>query len=178
MKKVVLTFGLISGTLVTSFLIVHMVLMSMGIVNFDNGELLGYSGMIVSFSMIFFGIKSYRDRQAGGAVKFGTGLKIGLLITVIASVMYATGWEIYYRAANLENTFMDQYTAYSIQKAKDDGEPEEHIAKISKDMAEMKEWYRNPFIRYGMTLMEIFPVGLLVSLISSGVLRRKEVLST
>ncbi|MBX7151921.1 DUF4199 domain-containing protein [bacterium] len=177
MRKIVWTFGLLCGGLITIFLWVMMFFMEKGVLTFDNGDLVGYASMIVSLSMIFFGIKSYRDRHQNGSIKFLTGLQIGLLISVIASLMYATGWEIYYQSSpNAKNNFMNEYADYCVKKMKNEGASEADIEKATKDMDGMKEIYKNFLPRFGITLMEIFPVGLAVSLICAGILRRKEVL--
>ncbi len=177
MRRIILTFGLLCGAIIAGFLVTVTFLWDKGIFKFENGEFAGYASMLVAFSMIFFGIKTYRDRQQNGAIKFLTGLKIGLWISVIASFMYATAWEVYYQTSeNLRNNFMDQYTEHCLSQMKNDGASEEEIAGKAKELAEMKEMYKNPAMRYGWTLVEIFPVGLAVTLISAGVLRRKEVL--
>lgn len=177
MRKVVVTFGLIGGGLITVFLWIMMFLMEKGVLTFDNGDVVGYASMIVALSMIFFGIKSYRDRYQNGSIKFLTGLQIGLLISLIAALMYAIGWEVYYQSSpNTKNNFMDQYTEYCIKKMKDEGASEAEIEKTTKDMNEMKEIYKNFLPRFGITLMEIFPVGLAVTLLSASILRRKGIL--
>lgn len=177
MRKIVWTFGLLCGGLITLFLWIMMFLMQKDVLTFDNGDLVGYASMVVSLSMIFFGIKSYRDRHQNGSIKFLTGLQIGLLISVIASIMYATGWEIYYQSnSDVKNNFMNEYTDYCLKKMKNEGASEADIEKAAKDMNDMKEMYQQFLPRFGITLMEIFPVGLAVSLISAGILRRKEIL--
>jgi hypothetical protein len=40
-------------------------------------------------------------------------------------------------------------------------------------MEQFQEMYKNPFVKIGVTYMEILPVGLLVSLISAGLLRKR-----
>ena len=43
-------------------------------------------------------------------------------------------------------------------------------------MEQFKEQYRNPLFRVPVTFLEIFPVGLLIALISAAVLRNSRVL--
>ena len=177
MQKTVTVYGGISAVLTSGLMIFHMVLMQKGVINFDNGLIFGYAGMIVALSMVFLGIKSYRDHLQNGAIKFWKGVQVGMLITVIASLTYATTWEIYYKnAPGVETDFINNYADHSIAKMKKRGASQQEIDKATKQMDEMKEMYKNPFIRFGMTLTEILPVGIVIALVSAGFLRRKEIL--
>ena len=176
MRKVVITYGLISGAIITSLFLISMYLWSKGIINFDNGEYFGYGSMLVALSMVFFGIKSFRDNQNSRSIGFWKGAQVGVLISLLASFVYAAGWEVYMQASP-ENSFIDDYTEHYIGKLKEKGTPQEEIDKTVNEMASMKEMYKNPVIRFGMTLMEILPVGIIVSLVSAAILRKKEVLA-
>jgi len=176
MRKIVITYGLISGAILTCFFLLGMYLWSKGIITFDNGEYFGYGSMLVALSMVFFGIKSFRDNQNGRSIRFWKGVQVGILISLLASFIYAAGWEVYMQA-NPENAFMEEYTKHHIGKLKEKGTPQEEIDKTVSDMASMQEMYKNPFIRFGMTLMEILPVSIIVTLISAAILRKKEVLA-
>jgi hypothetical protein len=177
MRKVILIFGLIAGAIASTFMIVLMSLWAQGYNTLESGELIGYASMVIALSMIFFGIKSYRDNHRRGAVTFGKGLQIGLLITLIASVIYAGTWDVYYRAnPEVQTTFMEQYTEHTLNKMRADGASEAEIEQQRAEMASMIEMYKNPFVRFGFTLMEIVPVGIIITLISAAILRRKEIL--
>ncbi len=174
MRKVVLIFGLLAGTIVSIFLFVSTALMKEGTINFDNGEIVGYATMIIALSMIFFGIKSYRDNYQNGAITFGKGFQVGILITLVASLMYALSWETYYQTQpDDQPSFMDKYVEHSINKMRDDGASETEIKLATQEMENMAELYKNPLIRFGFTLVEILPVGLLITLISAGLLRKR-----
>ena len=81
MKKIVLIYGLIAGVIVGAMMMITMPLYESGTLKFDNGEWLGYTTMVIALSMVFFGVKSYRDNHLGGSITFGNALKVGLLIT-------------------------------------------------------------------------------------------------
>jgi hypothetical protein len=170
LKKLVLTFGLISGAIISAMTAIMLPLCMNGTIDFDNSEIIGYSTMVLSFLMVFFGIRSYRD-NAGGAITFGRAFKVGILITLITCAVYVVAWEIVY--FNFIPDFVDRYAALSIQKMRDRGESAAAIAKTTKDMARFKELYANPLFNVGMTFMEIFPVGLIMTLISAAILRKK-----
>ena len=176
MRKIVITYGLISGAIITTLFLISMLLWSKGVINFDNGEYFGYGSMLVALSMVFFGIKSFRDNENGRKIGFWKGVLVGFLITLLASFVYASGWEVYMQV-NPSNTFVEEYTAHYVNQLKQKGTPQEEIDKTMAEMASMMQMYRNPFIRFGMTLMEILPVGIIVTLLSAAILRKKEVLA-
>lgn len=176
MRKVILQFGLLAGAIVSVLMLLNMALWDKGVLNFDSAELVGYATMVIALSMVFFGIKSYRDNHQNGAIKFGKGLQIGLLITLIASLMYAATWEAYYQTNPNIQAHLDKYTEHYLSKLKESGTSPAEIEQQVKKMADLKEMYKNPVLRFGFTLMEILPVGIILALISAAVLRRKETL--
>lgn len=176
MRKIVITYGLISGAIITCLFLISIYLWSKGVITFDNGEYFGYASMLVALSMVFFGIKSFRDNQNGKSIGFWKGVQIGILISLLASFVYAGGWEVYMQA-DPGNKFMEEYTEHYIAKLKEKGAPQEEIDQTTKQMADMGELYKNPIIRFGMTLTEILPVGIIVTLLSAVILRKKEVLA-
>lgn len=174
MKRIVLVYGLIAGAIVGAMLLITMPLYKSGTLNFDNGELLGYSTMTIALSLIFFGVKSYRDKNLGGEISFGKAMQVGLLIMVVAAVIYALCWEVSYRQVGDE--FTRKMTEHYVEQKKADGATEAELAKIKKDWESFGELYKNPVIRFGFTLLEITPVGVVLSLLSAALLRRKDFL--
>lgn len=174
MKKIIITYGVIAGAIVSVIMLGSVPLYEKGIVNFDNGMVIGYTSMVVALSMVFFGIKTYRDQYLSGSITFLQGLKIGLLITIIASLMYAITWDIYYNT--LGSGFTEKYTEHYIQRLQEDGATAAEIQAAEKEMTEFNEMYENFFIRFGVTLLEILPVGVLITLISAGLLRKRQIL--
>ena len=169
MKRTVFTFGLIAGAIMAAMMLITMVFMKE--IGFDKGEIIGYTTMVLAFLMTFFGIKSYRDNVAGGAISFGRALTLGLMITGVATLCYVATWEvIYYRFAP---DFGDRYAAYSVEKAKQSGATQAQVDAKMKQMADFKEMYKNPFVNAALTFLEPLPVGLLVAVISAALLRRK-----
>ncbi len=175
MKKIVIIYGLIAGLIVGSLMLLTMPLWKSGVLNFDNGELVGYTTMVIALSMVFFGIKSFRDNYNNGTVTFWNACKVGILITLIASVMYALAWEISY--ANMGEEFTQKMTDHYFNELKTKGASEQELKKAKEDWASFSEMYKNPLIRFGVTLTEIFPVGLVITLLSAGLLRNKKFLA-
>lgn len=69
---------------------------------------------------------------------------------------------------------MEQYSTYMVDEARAEGASEAEIESKISEMQDMQEMYKIAPIRWGMTLMEIFPVGLIITLISAFILKRNE----
>ena len=171
MRKVVLTYGVLAGLIIVVLMVVSFSVRSASEGDFSMSLAIGYATMIVSLSMIFFGIRNYRDNYSAGSVTFGRGFLIGLYISIIASVFYVVGWKIYSSIAMPD--FADKYAAQMINDLKKSGATDAAILAKTKEMAEWKQRFANPFIEAGMTFLEIFPVGLIISAICALILKRK-----
>lgn len=176
MKRIVFIYGLIATTVFVVTQFGSMPFWKNGTLTFENGELVGYTSMVVALSMVFFGVKSYRDNHLDGSITFGKAFQVGLLISTVAAVGYATSWEFYFNI--FAPDFLDEYAAFAINKAKSKGAAEAELNALISQMDQAKEMYKNPFLRFGMTLMEVFPVGILISLISAALLRKKNFLAS
>jgi len=171
MKRTVLIFGVISGAISSAMMFLTMPLIKRGIINFDNGEVIGYTAIFLSFLLVFFGIRSYRENH-GGTITFGRAFSVGILITLISCVFYVASWEILY-FGNFMPDFSDKYAAASVAKMRAKGASDAAIAAKMKEMEQFKKMYDNPLINAAMTFVEPFPVGLVVTLVSAGILRRR-----
>ena len=171
MKKVVLVFGLISGAISTAMMFLTLPFMESGAINSNNGETIGYTAIFLSFLLVFFGIRSYRENNGGGTITFGRAFSVGILITLISCLFYVGSWEIIY--FNVMPDFGDKYAARVIGELRATGATEAAIAAKTKEMESFKAMYKNPMINAAMTFMEPFPVGLLVTLVSAAILRRR-----
>ena len=169
MKKVVLTFGLISGVMIS-------VLMGGSLLIADkigsgHSMVLGYTMMVASFLLIYFGIRSYRDNNLAGQISFGRAFACGILITLITTVFYVAMWEILY--FNFMSHFMDSYFAAQIHKVQTSGlDPSTTAAQVAA-IQRSQQSYQNPLINAAYTFIEPFPVGLIITVVSAGILRRK-----
>jgi hypothetical protein len=170
MKKVVLVFGLISGVISSAMMFLTLPLINRGVIHHDNGLIVGYTAILLSFVLVFFGIRKYRE-NAGGTISFGRGVAVGLLITLISCVFYVVSWEILY--FNFMPDFLDKYTVWEIASLRAKGASEAAIVAKTAEMAQMKALYANPLINMAMTFIEPFPVGLVVTLVSAAILRRR-----
>lgn len=169
MKKIVLIFGLISGALMAIFMFATMPFIDK--FGFDKGLIVGYTNIVLAFILVFFGIRSYRENIGGGAITFGRAFSVGILIVVISSVCYVIAWLILYY--NFMPDFFDKYAAHTIEKARAAGATAEAIQAQTQEMDQMKQLVKNPFFHALFVFLEPFPVGLVITLISSLILRKK-----
>lgn len=173
MKKNIIVYGLIAGFLVSCFMLFSMAYTSYcnGNVDYGTSMLIGYATMLIAFSMVFVGIRNYRDKYNGGVISFGGAFTIGILIVLIASTMYVISWLIDY--TYFIPNFMDKYSAHMLAKLRASGASQAEIARQTKDLAHFAVMYKNPFFNAMMTYCEILPVGLVVTLISAFILKKK-----
>ena len=169
MRKTVITFGLISGAILGVMMLATMPFIDK--IGFDKGEVIGYTTMVVAFLMVFFGIRSYRENVGGGKITFGKAFAVGILITVIACICYVVVWEILY--FYLMPDFADKYVQHMIDKVRASGASQQVIDAQIEQMKSFKSMYDNPLINAAITFVEPFPIGLIITLISSAILRRK-----
>ena len=169
MKKTVLTFGLISGFIMIAMMTLSLVFSER--IGFGHSLVLGYTILIAGSSLVFFGIRSYRENIGGGQISFGRAFAVGILITLVASVCYVVTWEIIY--FKFMPDFADKYAAYMIEKARAAGESAQKLQAIADEMKSMKATLNNPFLNAAFSFLEPFPIGLIVTLISAAILRKK-----
>jgi hypothetical protein len=170
MKKIVIVFGLISGAISSAMMFLTLPFINSGAINSKNGEIIGITAIFLSFLLVFFGIRSYRE-NAGGAITFGRAFSVGILITLISCVFYVASWEIIY--FKFMPDFGDKYAARTIETMRAKGATEAAIAAKTKEMEKFKTMYKNPLFNIAITFTEPFPVGLVVTLVSAGILRRR-----
>jgi len=168
-KKNILTFGLISGA-ISSLLMVATTFFADKI-GFDKGEYLGYTIIVLSFLLVYVGIRSYRDDVGNGQITFAKGFVVGISITLISCVCYVLTWEVLY--FKFMPDFMDKYGAYMVQKLKASGASDVAIQAQVQQIEKYKVMYNNPLMNMAMTFIEPFPVGLVITLISAAFLRTK-----
>jgi uncharacterized membrane protein (DUF485 family) len=170
LKKTILTFGLISGVL-ASLLMLATIPFFKDLEHGSRGLVVGYTAIVLVALLVFFGIRSYRDNLAGGAITFGRAFTIGLGISLISCVIYVITWEIVY--FNFIHGSMDGYFARLIQQAQSSpGTPAAIQAKVAS-IRHSQELYENPFVNALYTFIEPFPVDLVITLISAGILGKK-----
>ncbi len=169
MRRIIVTHGVISGAVIIGIAIATMAWGGGESGAMISLEWLGYLVMLLALSVIFVAVNRYRDEALGGVIRFGTAFRLGLGITAVASITYVAVWEV--NLAVTDYAFIDQYTASVLEAKKDEGIGGKELEASVAEMETMKQQYGNPLFRLPMTFLEIFPVGLLISLISALALR-------
>lgn len=167
MIKTIIIYGLTAG-IVVSFLMLLSI--SIGF-DFNISLFIGYAAMLIAFSFVFVGIRKYRDKYNEGVISFGNAFKIGIMIVLIASTIYVISWLIDYFFFIPD--YLEKYSVHVLDKLKESGSSQLEIEKQTNEMANFAKMYKNPFFNAMMTYIEILPVGLIVTLISSFILKRK-----
>ena len=169
MKKIIVTFGVISGTISSLMMIV---LVTFGDrIGFDRGATIGNTSIVLSFLMVFFGIRTYRDNICRGEITFLKASAIGLSITLISCIIYVVTWEVIYYT--FIPGFWDAYGAHLVEKLTASGASPAVIQAKLQQVRRYKELYKNPLFNAALTFIDPFPIGLVITLISALVLRRK-----
>jgi hypothetical protein len=175
MKKNVIIYGVIAGIIVSVLMLISVNGVGHREGNFDYNRslVIGYASMLIAFSLVYIGIRNYRDKYNNGLINFGKAFKIGIMIVLIASTMYVVAWLIDY--FYFIPDFAEKYSTHMIDNLKASGASQAEIDRQTKEMADMAAMLNNPFYNAMMTYLEILPVGLAVTLISSLILKRKTV---
>jgi len=171
MKKNILSFGLVSGGILAAYIIALGFLTKAYHGHVDN-EVVGYSAMVIAFSFIFVGTKNFRDKYNQGMVSFGKAFRVGLGISLIGSTLYVGAWLVEFYCFMPD--FMDKYSAALIQKAQHSGLSPEALQKKLDSINSMSRMYKNPVMVVLFTYMEVLPVGIVISLITALILKRRK----
>jgi hypothetical protein len=170
MKSFVVKFGFISGGISAALLFLTFVLLR-GPWLFENGAFVGYAGMVLSFSVIFIGVRSYREQVGKGSVSFGKALQAGLLMALISSCCYTVVWLCINHF--LWPNFADDYLQHEMNHLRQSGVAEVVLQQKMKAMEEYKSMTANPLVNALITFTEPLPVGFIVALLSAAFLRKK-----
>ena len=171
MARIIIVYGLVSGLIIIAGIIGTIVVSG----DQPHGNVwLGYLIMLLGMAAVFMGVKQYRDQHRGGVIKFLPALGVGLAIALFAAVAYVLVWEAYLAATDY--AFMGQYVAATLEARRAEGLSGEAYARLEAQMRQMAEAYQSPLFRLPLTFAEIFPVGLLVSIVSALLLRNSRFL--
>ncbi len=170
MKKIVLQYGIVGGIIISVLMTISMSMIDNN-TDMGNAEYIGYASMVIALSTIFVGVKGYRDKELQGVITFGKAFLTGLYIALIASTLYVLTWMVL--SEFFMQDFASNYMEHSVTSWQKSGLSEEEILTKTEEMNSWMEYYKNPFFKALITYMEILPVGLLVSLISAAILKKK-----
>lgn len=168
MKKTVLRFGLMSGLVIfVLFLLSYLIFGSS--TDYDTREVFGYAAIIISLLFVFFGIRHYRDKENGGLLSFGKGMKVGVLITLMPAIVFGLFSVIYAEFINPD--FTETYYSHYLAELQKTMTPEKfEVAR--KEFESQKAMFDNPVFNFLLMFVTVFVIGVIVTVISSLILKR------
>lgn len=166
MNKIVLKNGLFGSSIVTALLLSVTFYMKANPEK-EVSMFFGFAGMLLAFIFVVLGIKQQRDTN-NGFISLGKAFLTGFWITLIISTIYVVVWLIIFY--NFFPNFAEHYTDMAIAKASPD-----EVAQVTEEMNSFKEMYKNPIMVILLTYMEILPLGIVFSLISALILKKKQI---
>ena len=168
MKNAAVRFGLASGALAAAMMLATFPLIDA--IGFEKTDLIGYTTMVLSALLVYFGVRSYRT-QTGDGITFGRGFTVGILITLVSCLSSVAAFQIVYFKVTPE--YGDRFAACMVERARAQGERPEKIEETAKQAQVLKRLYDNPATNAALTFVLHFPIGLVTSLISAAVLRKR-----
>ncbi|WP_084421233.1 DUF4199 domain-containing protein [Henriciella litoralis] len=177
MLKRILLAGLAAGLITGGFLFISISGAGDNVFEGDHGNaaIYGYASMLLALSLIFVAVKRQRDVAQGGVIKFLPAFGMGLAISLVASIIYALGWELTLATTGLD--FIGPYTEAAIQSARESGMSGDELAAFIENKRGFADMYNDPVYRFPITMLELLPVGVLVSLVSAALLRNSNFLA-
>jgi hypothetical protein len=169
MKKIVLTFGLISAALSTAMALATFPLVEA--IGFEKTDLIGYTTMVASGLLVYFGVRSYREDEGTGPLSFGRAFGVGVLITLVSCACFVVTFEIIY--FKLVPEFGDKFAACMVDRARAAGGGPQEIDVVTKQAQTFKRLYDHPVTNAALTFATSFPIGLIASVVSAAILRKR-----
>lgn len=166
----ILKYGVVAGIIAGAGLSLTIAFAGDGMGHGMTGMAIGYAIMLAALSAVFLGMKRQRDTEGGGVIRFWPAFGMGLAISVVAGVVYVAAWELA-QATLIHGDFAKSYGDAMVAQQRAAGASAARIAQAEREAADFVRQYHNPLFRLPMTFIEIFPVGVLVSLISAALLR-------
>ena len=88
MGKTIWKFGLLSGVVAAGMMAIYMPI-SVKLNHEGLAWVLGYAGIVLSFLVVYFGVRSYRDNVCGGQISFGRAFGSTAATSICRSAMRA-----------------------------------------------------------------------------------------
>ena len=174
MLRYMMVYGALSGAVIIAIMLANFTINDFEIDASPRAMIIGYLIMLTALSLVFVGIKRYRDKELGGVINFGHAFGLGIGMAAVAGVAYVLIFEIYLVAT--DHAFIDKYTESMIEMQREKGASQEALQKTIDHTDQLKAVYANPLSRMGMTFLELFPLAAIVSLVSALLLRNEKFL--
>lgn len=169
MVSVIGRFGLIYVLILASCFYLSFVVLEDTPENYDIGEIVGYSIMLLASITIFFAIKEFKEKHNNGQLGFLDGLKIGTMLSTIGGIGFGVYNWIYLTWLN--PNFTTEYMAYSEQQIRSSGLSEQEINTQLAELAQYSELIQSDWFNVFLMFMTVFIIGLLFTLVSAAALK-------
>lgn len=166
MNNIIVKNGLLGSSIVSAMLVIMTMYMKANPEK-EVSMMIGFAVMLLAFFFVVAGIKQEREAN-NGVISFGKAFLTGFWITFIISTIYVLVWLII--LYNFFPNFMEHYANMAIEKARPD-----EVAKVTEEMNTYKEMYKNPVMVILLTYMEILPLGIVFSLVSALILKKRQI---
>lgn len=170
MKKAVFRYGMFA-TLAIVIISAFNLFVLTKLTGYGGQEIAGYLTILLSMIFVFLGIRYYRDKENGGALSFGEGLKIGLLIVLIPAVFFGLFDLLYTKVIN--PGWMQEYYTQYVAKIKASTPPDK-LDEVLKKMEKEKELFSSPVMEFLLMAATVYIIGFMVTIISTLTLKRKK----
>lgn len=177
MRKTVLANGLAAGALLS----VMFVATNYFIEEKNNPSLASTIGNILlmaSLSMVFFAIRNVRDKVNKGHISFNMAFRAALLVILTATLFYTVTKSTYafvidkgYVERSIERTIQAETQSISSSKELKEAEKQKKIEAFTSNMNDL----RTPYAFVITSVLEFFPMGLVISILCAALMKRPEV---
>ena len=169
MRRAAVIFGGISGAISVASIVATLPYVKDG--NLHKADAVGWASIVLSALVVFFGIRSHRDKEGGGRITYGQGLLVGVLISLVSAVVFMAAFEAIYFWFVPE--YGEKYEACMIERAQESGGTPAEVDKARSQAAMWRRLFDNPWTNAAVTFATSFPVGLAASMISAAILRKR-----
>ena len=94
-----------------------------------NTGVIGYLGTIVFTLVLWYSLKSFRDKVDNGFLSYGKGVGIGVLITLYSTFFISS---VYFIILTLDKTLLEQYVIVIEEVMANSGLPDELLEKFDE----------------------------------------------
>lgn len=169
MKKIILTYGIVSGALI-SILMATSVLMFKDGTDFNDNMIFGIIIMIVALLIAFLAVWKFR-KVDNEKYNYKRAFLVGLGVSFISSLMYVLTWEVVYNFYFPD--FMEKYSEYCVKQLADSGASADAVTAKQTEMANQATMYKHTWYRMLLTFAEVFPLGVVASLVAPLIFRKR-----
>ncbi|MEO1436595.1 MAG: DUF4199 domain-containing protein [Bacteroidota bacterium] len=171
--KSIVRYGVISGLVVV---IISLLIRAFGSGDwsYQTQEILGYISMLLGLSFVYLGIR--HDKQilqvsTSETYSFGRGMRTGAGISLLSALIFAIFVVILFIAnPGLGDDLINKY----VEGLESKGLTQEEMDMAMQRMENVPGWLKKPSGQGFIMFMTVFPLGLIMTLISSFLLRSKK----